>query len=29
MGRRITVSDMPQEAQKQLGLYNKNSPGAI
>ncbi len=29
MGRPITVSDMPQEAQKQLGLYNKNSPGMI
>lgn len=29
MGRLITVSDMPQEAQKQLGIYNKNSPGMI
>jgi hypothetical protein len=29
MGRLITVSDMPQEAQKQLGLFNKNSPGMI
>ena len=29
MGRLITVSDMPQEAQKHLGIYNKNSPGMI
>jgi hypothetical protein len=29
MGRLITVSDMPQEAQKQLGIFNKNSPGMI
>jgi len=29
MGRLITVSDMPQDAQKHLGIYNKNSPGMI
>src|SRR5690348_4936210 len=29
MGRLITVSDMPQEAQKHLGIFNKNSPGMI
>ncbi len=29
MGRLITVSDMPLEAQKQLGIFNKNSPGMI
>ena len=29
MGRLISVSDMPQEAQKQLGIFNKNSPGMI
>ncbi len=29
MGRLITVSDMPQEAQKHLGILNKNSPGMI
>jgi hypothetical protein len=29
MGRLITVSDMPQEAQKNLGIFNKNSPGMI
>ena len=29
MGRLISVSDMPQEAQKRLGILNKNSPGMI
>jgi hypothetical protein len=29
MGRVINVPDMPQEAQKQLGIFNKNSPGMI
>jgi len=29
MGRVITVSDMPEDAQKKLGLVNKNSLGMI
>ena len=29
MGRVINVPDMPQEAQRQLGMLNKNSPGMI
>ena len=29
MGRLINVPDMPQEAQRQLGMFNKNSPGMI
>jgi hypothetical protein len=29
MGRLINVSDMPQTAQKLLGIFNKNSPGMI
>jgi len=29
MGRLINVPDMPDAAQKQLGIYNKNSPGMI
>lgn len=29
MGRVISVPDMPQDAQKKLGLFNRNSPGMI
>jgi hypothetical protein len=29
MGRLINVPDMPDAAQKHLGIYNKNSPGMI
>ena len=29
MGRVITVPDMPEDAQKKLGLVNKNAPGMI
>jgi hypothetical protein len=29
MGRVICVPDMPIEAQKQLGIFDKRSPGAI
>ncbi|HEY2138089.1 MAG TPA: hypothetical protein VGH49_19550, partial [Xanthobacteraceae bacterium] len=29
MGRLISVSDMPEAAQKQLGIFDKNSPGMI
>jgi hypothetical protein len=29
MGRLINVPDMPDAAQKQLGIFNKNSPGMI
>jgi hypothetical protein len=29
MGRVINVLDMPQDAQKKLGLFNMNSPGMI
>ena len=29
MGRAINVPDMPDDAQKKLGLYNMNSPGMI
>jgi len=29
MGRLINVPDMPEAAQKQLGIFNKNSPGMI
>lgn len=29
MGRLINVPDMPQDAQRQLGILNKNSPGMI
>jgi hypothetical protein len=29
MGRLINVSDMPDAAQKMLGIFNKNSPGMI
>ena len=29
MGRAINVPDMPEDAQKKLGLYNMNSPGMI
>jgi hypothetical protein len=29
MGRLINVSDMPDAAQKKLGIFNKNSPGMI
>jgi len=29
MGRVINVPDMPEDAQKQLGVFNKNSPGMI
>ena len=29
MGRLINVSDMPDAAQKHLGIFNKNSPGMI
>jgi hypothetical protein len=29
MGRIINVPDMPEAAQKQLGVFNKNSPGMI
>jgi hypothetical protein len=29
MGRVINVPDMPEEAQRKLGIFNKNSPGMI
>jgi hypothetical protein len=29
MGRVISVPDMPVEAQKQLGIFDKRTPGAI
>ena len=29
MGRVINVPDMPEDAQKKLGLFNKSSPGMI
>jgi hypothetical protein len=29
MGRIICVPDMPEDAQKQLGIFNKRYPGAI
>lgn len=29
MGRVINVPDMPDDAQRKLGIYNKNSPGMI
>ena len=29
MGRLINVPDMPEDAQKYLGIYDKNSPGMI
>jgi hypothetical protein len=29
MGRVICVPDMPVEAQKHLGIFDKRSPGAI
>ena len=29
MGRIINVPDMPEHAQKKLGLFNMNSPGMI
>ena len=29
MGRLINVPDMPEAAQKHLGIFNKNSPGMI
>jgi hypothetical protein len=29
MGRIISVPDMPAEAQKNLGIFNKRNPGAI
>jgi hypothetical protein len=29
MGRLINVPDMPEGAQKHLGVFNKNSPGMI
>jgi hypothetical protein len=29
MGRVISVPDMPVEAQKQLGIFDKRRPGAI
>ncbi len=29
MGRAISVSDMPETAQKTLGLFDKRGPGAI
>jgi hypothetical protein len=29
MGRVINVPDMPEDAQKKLGIFNKNSPGMI
>jgi hypothetical protein len=29
MGRAINVADMPEDAQKKLGLFNRNSPGMI
>jgi hypothetical protein len=29
MGRAISVPDMPVEAQKQLGIFDKRGPGAI
>jgi hypothetical protein len=29
MGRVINVPDMPEDAQKKLGIFNKNSPGVI
>jgi hypothetical protein len=29
MGRHINVPDMPEDAQRQLGIFDKNSPGVI
>jgi len=29
MGRQVRVSDMPEDAQKHLGIYDKGGPGAI
>jgi hypothetical protein len=29
MGRELRVPDMPEEAQKRLGIYDKTGPGAI
>jgi hypothetical protein len=29
MGRHINVPDMPEDAQRQLGVFDKNSPGVI
>jgi hypothetical protein len=29
MGRRISVSDMPEDAQRQLGIFDRRSPGTI
>lgn len=29
MGRDLRVPDMPEEAQKRLGIYNKLGPGTI
>ncbi len=29
MGRLINVPDMPPDAQKQLGIWDKHSPGSI
>ena len=29
MGRQINVPDMPEAAQRQLGIFDKNSPGVI
>jgi hypothetical protein len=29
MGRALRVTDMPEEAQKRLGIYDKVGPGAI
>ena len=29
MGRLINVPDMPEAAQRHLGIFNKNSPGMI
>ena len=29
MGRALRVPDMPEEAQKRLGIYDKVGPGAI
>jgi hypothetical protein len=29
MGRPINVPDMPADAQRHLGIFDKNSPGVI
>jgi hypothetical protein len=29
MGRQINVPDMPEDAQRHLGIFDKNSPGVI